>query len=405
MIGRREFITVLGGAAAWPLSARAQEGVRRIGVLLGNSEGNTQAVAGLAAFTSALAGFGWTEGRNLHVEYRWSAADVGRMQAFAKELVSLKPDLLVANSTPVTAALQRETKTIPIVFESISDPVGSGFVERPQERAAVCDLRRGGEHGLEPLADDEAGGDLGIAPKFYGSTLLAAQRHTADQLARIGQRDAVDAGGIVGDHVAQQRQDAGSEDRLPPIVRTEDATAMEAQHAVGVGRQLGDPPLALKVDLPEGALDRVGHVPPPQGGGDARGVVPRRYPGRRRLPRQPGPVDGQQLDRGEEVETVEPHNQPDYVAGDAGRLAASTVPTLFDGVDAEAIPAAAPRAGTDALAPAAQHDAPALDLGLDRRIVGPRDHVVRAHGRVSSRHLMAFLSALHGKMCKPCREQ
>ena len=85
MIGRREFITVLGGAAAWPMAARAQEGMRRIGVLLGNSEGDTQAVAGLAAFTSALAGFGWTEGRNLHVEYRWSAADVGRMQAFAKE--------------------------------------------------------------------------------------------------------------------------------------------------------------------------------------------------------------------------------------------------------------------------------------------------------------------------------
>jgi putative ABC transport system substrate-binding protein len=127
---RRDFITLLGGAAAtWPLAARAQQGVRRIGVLLGNSEGDTQAVAGLAAFSSALSGFGWTEGRNLHVEYRWSAADVGRMQAFAKELVSLKPDLLVANSTAVTAALQRETKTIPIVFESISDPVGSGFVE------------------------------------------------------------------------------------------------------------------------------------------------------------------------------------------------------------------------------------------------------------------------------------
>jgi putative ABC transport system substrate-binding protein len=127
---RRDFITLLGGTAAgWPIVVRAQQGMRRIGVLLGNSEGDTQAVAGLAAFTSALAGFGWTEGRNLHVEYRWSAADVGRMQAFAKELVSLKPDVLVANSTPVVAALQRETKTIPIVFLSISDPVGSGFVE------------------------------------------------------------------------------------------------------------------------------------------------------------------------------------------------------------------------------------------------------------------------------------
>jgi putative ABC transport system substrate-binding protein len=128
---RRDFFTLLGGAAAaWPLTARAQQagGMRRVGVLLGNSEGDAQAVAGLAAFNKALAGLGWVEGRNLHADYRWGAADVGRMQAYAKELVGLKPDLLVAQTTPATAALQRETKAIPIVFVVVSDPVGSGFV-------------------------------------------------------------------------------------------------------------------------------------------------------------------------------------------------------------------------------------------------------------------------------------
>jgi putative tryptophan/tyrosine transport system substrate-binding protein len=134
MIGRRTVIAGLGAAAGssviWPLAARGQqaERVRRIGVLMSNSEGDTQAVAGLAALTSALNGLGWTEGRNLHLEYRWGAGDVGRMQAFAKALVNLEPDLLMTNATPATAALQRETKTIPIVFASVSDPVGSGLV-------------------------------------------------------------------------------------------------------------------------------------------------------------------------------------------------------------------------------------------------------------------------------------
>jgi putative ABC transport system substrate-binding protein len=127
---RRDFITLLGSAAAWPLTARAQQagGMRRVGMLLGQSEAEPQTVAALAAFGRALAGLGWVEGRNLHVDYRWGAADVDRIQAFAKELVGLKPDLLVAQATPATAALQRETKTIPTVFVVVSDPVGSGFV-------------------------------------------------------------------------------------------------------------------------------------------------------------------------------------------------------------------------------------------------------------------------------------
>jgi putative ABC transport system substrate-binding protein len=127
---RRKFIALFGGVAAWPIVARAQqaERMRRIGVLLGNAESDPQAQARLAKFAKALQDLGWNVGRNIAIDYRWAAADLGRMTTFAKELVALKPDLIVASTTPVVEALQRETKTIPIVFVVVSDPVGSGFV-------------------------------------------------------------------------------------------------------------------------------------------------------------------------------------------------------------------------------------------------------------------------------------
>ena len=128
---RRDFISLVGSAAAaWPIAARAQQGerVRRIGILLGNTEGDSQTQAGLAAFTKALGELGWTDGRNIRIDYRWAAADVDRMRTLAKELVSLQPDLIVGHTTQVVAELQRETKSIPIVFVVVSDPVGSGFV-------------------------------------------------------------------------------------------------------------------------------------------------------------------------------------------------------------------------------------------------------------------------------------
>jgi putative ABC transport system substrate-binding protein len=127
---RREFIAGLGGVVAWPLAARAQQGdrVRRIGVLIGWDENDRSAKAGLARFTQGLQELGWTDGKNLQMEIRWAAGDVNRMQAYAKELVGLQPDVILANTTPVTAALQRETRTIPIVFAAVADPVGDGFV-------------------------------------------------------------------------------------------------------------------------------------------------------------------------------------------------------------------------------------------------------------------------------------
>jgi putative ABC transport system substrate-binding protein len=129
---RREFISLVGGAATGlPLAAHAQQSgqMRRIGVLLGgNAVDDTLAVAGLAAFKTALQELGWIDGRNIQIDYRFAAANLDRMQILAKELIVLQPDLIMGHTTPVVAALQRETNRIPIVFIFVSDPVGSGFV-------------------------------------------------------------------------------------------------------------------------------------------------------------------------------------------------------------------------------------------------------------------------------------
>ena len=131
MSTRREFITLLGGAAtAWPLAARGQQGerIRRIGLLSGNAREDVQSPPSIAAFTKGLQALGWTDGQNLKIEYRWSAGNLDLMKEYARELVALKLDLIVAHTTQVVAALRQETTTIPIVFVIVSDPVGSGFV-------------------------------------------------------------------------------------------------------------------------------------------------------------------------------------------------------------------------------------------------------------------------------------
>jgi putative ABC transport system substrate-binding protein len=119
------------GAVAGPSRVRAQQPgrARRIGVLMGYDENDPEARLRLAVFKEGVAASGWAEGRNLTIDVRWTAAEVDRAAAFARELVALKPDVILANTTPVTAALQQETKTIPIVFTAVSDPIGSGFVK------------------------------------------------------------------------------------------------------------------------------------------------------------------------------------------------------------------------------------------------------------------------------------
>jgi ABC-type uncharacterized transport system substrate-binding protein len=129
---RRQFISLLGGAAAaWPFAARAQppERVRRIGVLMGYAESDRQGQAFVAAFREGLQKLGWAEGRNIRFDTRWATpSDAESRQRFAKELVALQPDLILSHATPTTAALLQQTRTIPIVFVTVSDPVGSGFV-------------------------------------------------------------------------------------------------------------------------------------------------------------------------------------------------------------------------------------------------------------------------------------
>jgi putative ABC transport system substrate-binding protein len=130
---RREFITLLGGAAAaWPLAARAQqaEQIRRVGVLMGVPANDPGGLSEVAALKQGLQELGWIDGRNLDIKYSWSGGESDLIQASAKELVGgLRCDVLVGRSTPVVAALQRETRTTPIVFVVVVDPVGSGFVE------------------------------------------------------------------------------------------------------------------------------------------------------------------------------------------------------------------------------------------------------------------------------------
>jgi putative tryptophan/tyrosine transport system substrate-binding protein len=127
---RREFIAGLGGAVAWPLAVRAQQGgrIRRVGVLLPWSENDPYPRTWLSAFVTAFAELGWNEGRNLRMDVRWAAGDLDRVRMYAKELVALQPDVILVDSTPQSAALHGETRTIPIVFVLVSDPVGSGFV-------------------------------------------------------------------------------------------------------------------------------------------------------------------------------------------------------------------------------------------------------------------------------------
>jgi putative tryptophan/tyrosine transport system substrate-binding protein len=129
---RRTFVTLLGGAAvAWPISTRAQqpERIRRIGVLMGYAESDLEAQKNLAAFREGLQKLGWTEGRKISIDLRWAPPDnPGQRQRFAKELVTLQLDLILSHTTPTTAALLQETRSIPIVFANVSDPIGSGFI-------------------------------------------------------------------------------------------------------------------------------------------------------------------------------------------------------------------------------------------------------------------------------------
>jgi ABC-type uncharacterized transport system substrate-binding protein len=167
---RREFILALGSAATWPLAAGAQQPyrMRRIGVLLGNAEGH-EAQSWVAALREELGKLGWTEGRNIEIDIRSAAADVASMKRFAKELVALQPDLILTQSTPAAAAMLEQTRTIPIVFVLVADPVGSGFV-------ASLPRPGGNATGFTPIVSSLGGKWVEllkeIAPRVARVTLL-----------------------------------------------------------------------------------------------------------------------------------------------------------------------------------------------------------------------------------------
>src|SRR5215510_8417303 len=130
-IGRRKFLATLGGAAAWPLASRAQQGerMRRIGVLIPYAADDPEGQARIAAFLQGLQQLGWTEGRNVRIDYRRSAGDADRARRYAAELVALAPDVILASGTSLVGPLLQATRTVPIVFPVIGDPVGAGFVD------------------------------------------------------------------------------------------------------------------------------------------------------------------------------------------------------------------------------------------------------------------------------------
>src|SRR5215472_9517725 len=131
-IGRRKFLATLGGAAAaWPLAARAQQAarLRRIGVLLPGAADDPEYQARLTAFLQELAQLGWIDGRNVRIDTRWGVADADRIRKYAAELVALAPDVILANSSAAVAPLLQATRTVPIVFTAVADPVGAGYVD------------------------------------------------------------------------------------------------------------------------------------------------------------------------------------------------------------------------------------------------------------------------------------
>ena len=127
---RREFITLLGGAVAWPVAARAQgERMRRIGVLMAGAADDPEYSRRLTAFVQELQRLGWTDGRNMRIEYRWAAGDAARVRSYATELVALAPDVILATGGTTLGPLQQATRSVSIVFVLVPDPVGAGFVD------------------------------------------------------------------------------------------------------------------------------------------------------------------------------------------------------------------------------------------------------------------------------------
>ena len=184
-MGRRKVVALLGAAAAWPLAARAER-TRRIGVFMNYAEDTPQSRARLASFVQAMEELGWTAGRNVQIDYRWGVADADRNRRNAAELVALAPDVLLASATAVTAALVQTTRTIPIVFVNVVDPVGAGFVQsmaRPGGNAT----------GFIPFEYGIGGKWLELLKQIAPGVGRVAVLHNPIVVSRSGQLGAIEA--------------------------------------------------------------------------------------------------------------------------------------------------------------------------------------------------------------------
>src|SRR5215468_5807719 len=139
---RREFIGLVSGVAAWPLTARAQQGerMRRIGVLVSHTADDPQGKPRVAAFLQGLQQLGWTEGRNVQIDIRWGVADAASARRYAAEMVALAPDVILTAASAATAAMQEASRTLPIVFVNVADPVAAGYVARRDLAGTSLDL-------------------------------------------------------------------------------------------------------------------------------------------------------------------------------------------------------------------------------------------------------------------------
>ena len=185
---RRDFITLVSGAAAaWPLAARAQqpERMRRLGILMAFAENDPEGQQRVAAFVQGLRELGWTEGGNIHIDYRWAGADVGRIRSAAAELIDLKPDAIVAQTALTVAPLQQMTTTIPIVFLNIVDPVSSGF---------VASLARPGGNitGFTPAEMSMRGKLLGVLKEVAPRISRVGVLYNPAQAPQLGQWRAIE---------------------------------------------------------------------------------------------------------------------------------------------------------------------------------------------------------------------
>ena len=209
MTSRREFITLLGGAAAWPLAARAQQGprTRRIGVLMNFAENDPEGQARFATFVQRLKELGWIDGRNVHLDVRWAAGDADRSRRYATEFATLAPDVILAPTSNVVAALQQATSAVPIVFVGAIDPVGAGFVET---------LARPGRNttGFAAFEYAIAAKWLELLKEIAPSVTRAAVLRDPTFAAGIGQFAAIQAVGPIGIELSViDLRDAGATER------------------------------------------------------------------------------------------------------------------------------------------------------------------------------------------------